>query len=314
MGDGMPYHLEKGPRLRILESVLNRDREGMLQLLDRLDASHQDDSLDWIVDSEVWQDAAFARAPESRDQPPGTVPGDAVRRRLISEWFGFKDDGRGGWEPDPAALYWTGYRGDVHRIVRTAIRWAVELALASGSDDRAAADVEPWPIELLWKCPAPWFEAWVVSRRSGTSRNGLVTVVFVTPSHSGASVAESPVAHSEKTLPDGASFPVPSRERDYELLGDVNPHTPPPVPARQRDFAMWVVTHRDNVIADPPVPETGDADVDPDEALADRRNTAIPRNLFSWDIPQLATYQGTGDVVVVSPSMAAGGIKHDGSV
>lgn len=38
----------------------------------------------------------------------------------------------------------------------------------------------------------------------------------------------------------------------------------------------------------------------------------MPRDLFDREVPQLAVYEGGGDVVVVSPSMAAGGV-HDKS-
>jgi hypothetical protein len=297
MGDGMPYQLEKGPLLRIFESSLNRDRPGLEALLARLRESERTNRPDWIMDSEAWQHSAFVRGPQ---------PGSAMRDRVLTEWFGLTAAG----EPPPkdplsaTTGYWTGYRGDVHKIVVTALRWAVELSLAVGSDERAAADVEPWPIELFWKCPAPWFEAWVVSRRSGTSKHGLVTVVFVTPSHRGATVAQSPIAQSQVTMPLGASHPVPSLQDDYEQLGREHPtEGRPRVPAQQRDFAMWVVTHEHNDVVEPPGP-----------GGADKKSTAVPRDLFDWEVPQLAVYEGAGDVVVVSPSMAAGGIKHDGKV
>jgi hypothetical protein len=306
MGDGMPYQLEKGPLLRVFESGLNLDRAAMEALLVRLRDSERTNEPDWLIDSQVWQHSAFARGPQ---------PGTAMRDRVLTEWFGLTAAGPAGTAPpqDPSpgtTGYWTGYRGDVHKIVVTALRWAVELALSVGSDDRTAAGVEPWPIELFWKCPAPWFEAWVVSRRSGTGRNGLVTVVFVTPSHRGATVAQSPVAHSPVATPSDASHAVPSFQDDYEQLGRPHPNEERPrVPARQRDFATWVVTHERNEVADPTGP-TG-----PEGARAvDRTGTATPRDLFDWEVPQLAVYEGRGDVVVVSPSMAAGGIKHDGKV
>ena len=74
----------------------------------------------------------------------------------------------------------------------------------------------------------------------------------------------------------------------------------PRVPAQQRDYAMWVVTHEEN---NPVLPD------DPAEA-----NTTVPSGLYEWAVPQLATYRGEGEVVIVSPSMAAGGIKHDGGI
>jgi hypothetical protein len=300
MGDGMPYQLEKGPLLRVFEAALDRDRPGLEALLARLRESERTNTPDWIMDSEAWQHPAFARGP----QPP-----IAVRDRVLTEWFGLTAAGEPPAKDPPSGTtgYWTGYRGDVHKIVVTAVRWAVELALAVGSDEKTAADAEPWPIELFWKCPAPWFEAWVVSRRSGASKHGLVTVVFVTPSHRGATVAQSPIAHSQMTMPPGAAHPVPSLQDDYEQIGHAHPtEGRPRVPAQQRDFATWVVTHEHNDLVEPPGPGGAGG--------AEGKSTADPRDLFDWEVPQLAVYEGAGDVVIVSPSMAAGGIKHDGKV
>lgn len=42
--------------------------------------------------------------------------------------------------------------------------------------------------------------------------------------------------------------------------------------------------------------------------------TALYSDMADWGIPSVGVYQGTGDVMVVSPSMASGGIKADGSV
>lgn len=321
MGDGMPYHLEKGPLLQILESHLNSDRAGLQARLEVVRESERNDSLDWILGGvpELWQDPAFARGPQA---------GDVMRTRLMTEWFGYEEDGAGGWQkpqPPPSTTgYWIGYRGDVDKIVRTAVHWALELALATGSDAEATKSVEPWPIEIFWKCPAPWFEAWVVSRRVGGTDRGLVTIVLVSPSHRGATVSESPIARSPVATPPGAQHPVPSYQDDYEQLERdgpdlvaVNHPDPlnfpgrPRVPAVDRDYATWVVTHeRHNVVGGLPPPRNGPGN----PWRADEENTAGPFEFAIWSIPQLTVYEGSGDIVVVSPSMAAGGVKHDGSV
>jgi hypothetical protein len=322
MGDGMPYHLEKGPLLRIFEAHLNGDRATLQATLNVLRVSEQSDSLDWILTGvpALWSDPAFALGPQS---------GVQMRDRVLMEWFGYESDGAGGWrKPHPPRAttgYWIGYRGDVDRIVRRALLWATELALATGSDGQPNGDGDPWPIELFWKCPAPWFEAWVVSRRVPTTAAGLVTVVLVTPSHQGADVATSPIASSPVATPPGATHPVPSWQDDYECLAFPRPPSAafpvsrqhpvpgrPRVPARDRDFATWVVTHEQHAIAGDP---TGGALNALDAARRARQaNTAGPREFTDMEIPQLAEWEGTGDVVVVSPSMAAGGIKHDGQV
>lgn len=306
MGEGMPYHLEKGPLLRILERHLNSDRAGMQARLEILKSSEAD-SLDWLLTGapELWADPAFTRGP---------LTGDEQRQRLIAEWFGYEEDGAGGWrkpEPPPTTTgYWIGYRGDVHQIVRTAVKWALELALATG---RGA----PWTIELLWKCPAPWFEAWVVSRRIAGTKRGLVTIILVTPSHEGAEVSESPIAHSAESTPPGATHPIPSWQDDYERYDADHPDPTsfpdrPRVPALERQHAMWVVTHERHDIAQRRRPTDGNGNSDPFRTF--EANTAAPRQFADWSIPLLTVYEGVGPIVIVSPSMASGGVKHDGSV
>src|SRR5262245_32322627 len=181
----MPYHLEKGPLLRVIERNLNSNRATMQATLNTINASIANDSLDWLAAAApLWADPAFNK--------PGAVPAPIMRARIITEWFGYEADGAGGWRrpiaPKPTTGYWIGYRGDVHQIVRRALAWAVELALSAGAKN--GEDSDPWPIELFWKCPAPWFEAWVVSRQAERTESGLVTVVLVSPSHRAAVVAD----------------------------------------------------------------------------------------------------------------------------
>jgi hypothetical protein len=296
----MPYHLEKGPTLRILELHLNRSRDEMRHLLGRLRASQGvgapagTDGIDWLVDDPAtggvpswWSHPAI----KARDTETG---GKAIRDQLIEKWFGWKK-AAGGWKPpDPAALttgYWIAYRGDVEGIVRRALTWTLELALGLEPGDAGPGRSDPWAIELFWKCPSPWFEAWVVPRPS----QRLVTLTLVTPSHRGSNVSETPLAASETTTLAGASHPVPSTQRDYAVLGPTNP----PATARRRR-AMWVVTHS-NHVTDPYL-------------AAITTNTVESADLAEWGIPQLSIYIGTSPVVVVSPSMEAGGVREDGSV
>jgi hypothetical protein len=283
---------------------VNADRAGMLARHQILATSEQNDSLDWILTGvpALWQDPAFARGPQT---------GDQMRRRLVTEWFGYQETAPGVWQqpqPPPRTTgYWIGYRGDVHRIVRRAVLWAIELSLG-GDSNTTARPGAPWPIEFFWKCPAPWFEAWVVSRCVPATTTGLVTVVLVSPSHRGAVVSKTPIAHSAVATPTGASHPVPSFQADYEVVGSPHPTgAPPPGPANRRDHAMWVVTHERHAIANGAGP--GQA-----AGRAREENTAGPRPFTDWSIPQLAVYEGSGNIVIVSPSLAAGGVKHDGSV
>jgi hypothetical protein len=320
MGDGMPYHLEKGPLLRIFEGHLNGNRASLEATLGVLETSEANDSVDWLFAGApaLWNDPAFGSGNPGDRRPTA----DEMRGRLLTEWFGYEQDAAGNWgpkqPPEQTTGYWIGYRGDVHRIVRTAMKWALKLALGTGSDDRSKQP-EPWPIELFWKCPAPWFEAWVVSRRVPRTDMGLVTVFLVSPSHEGASVAESPIAYSAVATPPGASHPIPSWEDDYQWIGKKHPD-PNKFPDRprvknavDRDFATWVVTHKQHRIFGHVGRETGVGGNG--SAERDReKNTAGPQEFADLTIPQLAMWEGTDNVVVVAPSLPAGGIKHDGKV
>jgi hypothetical protein len=296
----MPYHLEKGPTLRILELHLNRSRDEMRHLLGRLRASQGVGApagtvgIDWLVDDPAtggvpswWSHPAI----QARDPAGG---GRAIRDQLIEKWFGWSKTTTGWKPPDPGAHttgYWIAYRGDVEGIVRRALTWTFELALGLEPGDEGPGHPDPWTIELFWKCPSPWFEAWVVPRPA----QRLVTLTLVTPSHRGSNVSETPLAASETTTMAGLGHPVPSTQRDYAVLGTA---TPPGAAKRRR--AMWVVTHSNHVADTTHPPIT--------------TNTVESADLAEWGIPQLNIYVGSSPVVVVSPSMEAGGVREDGSV
>jgi hypothetical protein len=145
---------------------------------------------------------------------------------------------------------------------------------------------------------------------------GLVTVFLVSPSHEGASVAESPIAHSPVATPPGAGHPVPSTEDDYEWLGQQKhpvPDRPRVKNAVDRDFATWVVTHKQHRILGHVGRGTGDRGNGSAEQEREE-NTAGPREFTDLTIPQLAMWEGRDEIVVVAPSMPAGGVKHDGKV
>jgi hypothetical protein len=117
-------------------------------------------------------------------------------------------------------------------------------------------------------------------------------------------VAESPVAHSATTFPPGVTHAIPSWQDDYEVLGEPHPDPQdfpgrPEVPAVDRQFSTWIVTHRDHVTA-------GSIDV--------TTNTAGAADFADWGVPQVSIYAGQGDIVIVSPSVAAGGVPADGEI
>jgi hypothetical protein len=295
MGEGMPYHLEKGPTLRILEQKLNGPRTSVCKVLNAVRAN-PNDPLGWLdAVPGLWSDDRFEQAAV------------APRTNIVQDWFGYaRMSPADPWTAGsaPTTGYWIGYSGNVGEIVRRAIQWALELSLGvnAGDGQNCTTGPPPLPIELFWKCPAPWFEAWVVRRPVGEGKpNGLVSIVFMTPSHRGANVAESPVAKSDKTkVAGGALHPVPSREADYFMFTPSGAKTTTP-DERIRPYAMWVVTHEDHK-TDPTVKEQFTT------------NTAAGSDFTDWGIPYLSIYRGTGNVVVVSPSLAAGGVRIDGAV
>jgi hypothetical protein len=301
----MPYHLEKGPTIRLLEQHINASAEDMRAMLDAMRASTG--SIDWVLTGipGLWDDPRFAHSPLGS--------GAAVQENLIRNWLGYELTA-GVWQPGagPTTGYWVAYQGDVNEIVRRTLTWALEQSLGLSPGDTGTGRDDPWAIEIFWKCPTPWFEGWVVTRpvdgRAGAGerageRRGLVTVIFMTPSHLGANVAESPIAHSATTLPPGISHAIPSWQDDYEVLGEPHPDPagfpgrPLITPPIDRPFSSWIVTHRDHMTV-------GEVDV--------TTNTAAAADFADWGIPLLSVYAGQGDVVIVSPSVAAGGVPADG--
>lgn len=290
----MPYHLEKGATLRVLEQYLNGSRTQRRQLLATLrDPAVGPDQ--WLGQGlpNFWADPRFNSSPQGS--------GAAVLNDVKTRWFGYEQQGAG-WGPvadKETTGYWIAYQGDVATIMRRAFRWAIELSFGLEPGEEGRGRLDPWDIELFWKCPAPWFEAWVVERPVNGS--GLVSIIFVTPSHEYSNVSESPIATAPHSMVANATHPVPSTEDDYEVLGRPNPAAPanrPRVPASDRRWSTWVVTHENHK-------PTGMVEITSNTVYAD---------FAEWGIPRMRIYRGVGDVVVVSPSMAAGGVKQDGAV
>lgn len=301
MPGGMPYHLEKGVTLRLIEQHLNGKRPEMVT---KLLALRKEKTPLWVRDlaPELWQKTAF--------QELRQMSGADVRTHIFEDWFGFKAPAAEGvptsW-PETSRLpgctgHWIAYNGKVAEIVRNALIWALELALgiAHGAHpDTADASAPPREIELFWKCPCPWFEAWLVCRPAGP-----VTVFFLTPSHYGSNVAESPLAQPPSAVSGAATassgHPVPNSGRDYEQLIDPPEGSATTSLAHKRDYATWIVTHR-NHIATP-------------DLVTTTTSTTTTADFAEWGIPQLNIYRGTEEVVTVAPSFTAGGVTRDGKI
>jgi len=274
MPDGMPYHVEKGPTLTLIEKHLNASTQGnKVEILGRLRT--QDDgnntSTDWLAQAMpgIWQDQTLLK--HAAD----------TRTRIEEAWFGVGQKG----------ATWVGYRGDVNRIVRRALRWALEVSLGltpySPLPELSSAPAGA-SIELLWICGIHWFETWVI-QRPGPQGGRLVTVIFLTPPHEGAVVSTTPVATAATTRVAGG-YPVPSLEADYLQVA----FPPVDTAAATRAHASWVVTHAKHT---------------PFELL---KNNASGTQLGAQAVPALAYYVGSGGPVVISPSVPAGGVSRTG--
>lgn len=172
---GMPYHLEKGPVLSVLESFCNDDRGRLVQALTDL---QNDVALEQIA---PFDDPHLIRP----DLPPPYQTAAQLRNHFFDHWLGKQTPG------NPSASsptgHWHGYTGPVERIMRTTLIRAAQVSLGiAGSTPKPGNATRHWPIDFWWKCPQPWFEGWVTWRRTGLdAREGHVTVVFATPADYG---------------------------------------------------------------------------------------------------------------------------------
>jgi len=268
----MPYHVEKGPTLTLIEKHLNTVGN-KVDILGRMRA--QDDAnsgtTNWLSTAmpSLWQDQTLlARAP-------------STLTNIEKAWFGVGA---------PTGATWVGYSGDVNRIVRRGLRWALEVSLnLKPYDPLPSVTSAPAgaPIELFWICGIHWFETWVIQRPGPGGR--IVTVIFLTPAHEGAVVSTTPLATAATTRA-GGGYPVPSLEPDYLRVA----FPPTDTAAAGRSHASWVVTHAQHT---------------PYELL---KNNAMGTRLGPQQAPALAYYVGSGGPVVVSPSVPAGGVPRTG--
>src|SRR4051794_29892342 len=170
MSGVMPYLMEKGPYFSVLESKI-ASAAARAQLLGELRKPKT------ALSELVGFDSV-------------TLIGDGLdparrKEHLNEDWFGMVLDGRGGWTKQPGRFptgFWTGYQGDTEHILRDAMACAIEVSfdLAPG-DAIPAAPSRCWPIDIYWICQGPWFQCWVLWRRSNaTNQGGHVTFVITT--------------------------------------------------------------------------------------------------------------------------------------
>jgi hypothetical protein len=217
----MPYHVEKGATISVLEDFLDDDQN----LIDAVTQLRTPGS-------------ALADSPflTSANLNAGPYPTLADRQAYLNEqWLGMTDVS-GQWTPQapfgPTNLStggWKRWYGQADEILRRTFVRAGELALRINHSDPL-----PTPplngnrrrIQIIWKCAQPWFEGWI------TWRPDSVTVILCTPG-TGAKVWTAPDPYTGQPGP-----PPPDFERD-----------PLTYPA---DYGMIVVTHEEQRRVDPP--------------------------------------------------------------
>lgn len=187
---GMPYHLEKGPLLSVLDAFVNTGSdERLVNALKKLRAGAPLTSIG-PFDSPNLYHPSFPF--------PYRQQADLVAH-FNNHWLGqaplnANTDGR-------QTGHWQFYTGPVEEIVRETLIRALELVLGVRHDpnDAAPQPTRHWTIDFWWKCPQPWFEGWVTWRN--TKSAGHVTVIFATPSDDGV-VLRNPTAEATSVPPD----------------------------------------------------------------------------------------------------------------
>ncbi|MBX7160127.1 MAG: hypothetical protein K1X95_07535 [Acidimicrobiia bacterium] len=220
----MPYHLEKGPYLSVIESFADADEATLYDALVSLRNPA----------SRLEETGGQAGPLSSPNVASPAFTNAALKAHVREHWLGHTEaDVAGGWEQPAYGTVsqtgeWHQWYGDADAILRETFIRAAEVALglahgATLADPRTAA--RRWPVEFFWKCPQPWLEGWVTWRRHGGGRrDGQVTVVIATPGN-GAPVNSSPVPAQ------------PSK-----------PNTPFKIDPKSAtgEHGMWVVTHLHN--------------------------------------------------------------------
>ena len=215
MSGTMPYSLEKGPYLSVMEDFANAGLSRLVQTLDDLRNGVP------IAQNPVLASPAL-------DGGPYDFP--ARVQHVNRHWFGMTQDAAGAWVPqaqfdpvnNPTTGFWLHWYGDAESIFRRTLIRAVEVSLGLDHGQDARRRTRHWPIHYLWKCPQPWYEGWVTWRRqAGGATAGQVTAIFATPGH-GEGLRNTPLAPPNAKAKEG-----------YEV-------------APQKcsgDNGMWVITH-----------------------------------------------------------------------
>jgi hypothetical protein len=163
----MPYNLEQGPYLAMLEDLINTDPLRCLRSLRDLDKP--------VTDILRNPPIAIHGGP----YPTTAELADHIDR----DWLGIEPDSPA---PTGTSRYWSYWRGDAQGIVREALVRAIEVALGLDHDQTpdSGGPRRQWPISLLTACGIRWLEGWISWRRVGDApESGHVVLFILTPTH-----------------------------------------------------------------------------------------------------------------------------------
>jgi hypothetical protein len=303
----MPYHLEKGHYLLLLEATLN---EGIEAVVDD-DAHATFPGLSRRYSMLQYMRGVVARPCDPTNgesevggllEWPGFMADDDVGfpiyRTIVEDWFGYRIRNNGTVDTKPRPTkptgMWDGYQGNVERILANVLVRAIEVSL--GLDHNApvptGAPPRSWPIYFFFKCQQPFFEGWVTWQCHSVNRRaaGQVTVMFATPGHNHP-VSDHPVPidadgdHKDDFVPtlrnDGEFLKNPTRAPDHDPHG--KPHQ-----------GVWVVTHGDH-------------------KKLSVFDTSVPSGYLEWGPPVLPIIapEDFSDIVTVQPAARSGGIDKN---
>jgi hypothetical protein len=177
----MPYIIDKGPGIALIEQVLNTAPEPDLVKFVQAMRNGAPDVVTAFAETLLHPGQL---APNGNDpawwyvapQPGGNAM--SMRDHFTHHWY-----------VQPSTAWWSNFDGPVERIMAEAMARAVEISL--GVDIPAAgaapAAVRRWPIDMWWTCGAPRFDVQLTWMQPPAGPP-LVRFLVITPGFEGATL------------------------------------------------------------------------------------------------------------------------------
>lgn len=300
----MPYHLEKGHYLLLLEATLNEGIEavvdddtevsfpGLARRYSMLEYMRGVVARPCSLSDGESEDDGVLMWPEFMSDDDVGFP---IFEIIAEDWFGYRIRNNGTFNtsphPNKPTGMWDGYQGNVERIVANVMVRCLEVSLGLDHDAPIPEDAPPrsWPLYFFFKCQQPFFEGWVTWQCHSVNRRaaGQVTVIFATPGHNHP-VSDHPIPID--TNHDHRDDQVHTLRNDGEFL--VDPVSSPAADVGgQPHQGIWVVTHRDH-------------------KKLNVFDTSVPSAYLEWGPPLLPIIapENFCDVVTVQPAARSGGV------